>query len=224
MHNDITRCLNWKLLGGSHDFPGPDGGTCINEAALVAAGFPYKSVGCSDDLPECFSRPLASFALMLNDMLPDEERQKLLPYVTRLPGSADVESVEDDRTRLIFMRLVKEILAPTMSRESQRIVAAARSPFDLLALTGSPRSMERFIGRAVLAHPHHACIDGISFSVMSAALAAADTRHIRLAVLHNILAEAFAIGKQADPIDAGLVVERAEAFKAEAAARKLERA
>jgi hypothetical protein len=31
--------LNWKLLDGSHDFPGPDGGTCINEAAIVAAGF-----------------------------------------------------------------------------------------------------------------------------------------------------------------------------------------
>jgi hypothetical protein len=25
--------LNWKLPEGSHDFPGPDGGTCINEAA-----------------------------------------------------------------------------------------------------------------------------------------------------------------------------------------------
>src|SRR5919199_1899377 len=27
--------LNWKLKAGSHRFPGPDGGTCINEAALV---------------------------------------------------------------------------------------------------------------------------------------------------------------------------------------------
>ena len=31
--------LNWKLLRGSHEFPGKDGGTCINEAAIVAAGF-----------------------------------------------------------------------------------------------------------------------------------------------------------------------------------------
>ena len=28
--------LNWKLKAGSHQFPGPDGGTCINEAALIA--------------------------------------------------------------------------------------------------------------------------------------------------------------------------------------------
>ncbi len=36
--------LNWKLKQGSHTFPGPDGGTCINEAAIVAAGFPYRPV------------------------------------------------------------------------------------------------------------------------------------------------------------------------------------
>ena len=35
--------LNWKLLRGSHDFPGKDGGTCINEAAIVAAGFNYQA-------------------------------------------------------------------------------------------------------------------------------------------------------------------------------------
>lgn len=36
--------LNWKLLRGSHAFPGPDGGTCINEAAILAAGFRYRPV------------------------------------------------------------------------------------------------------------------------------------------------------------------------------------
>jgi hypothetical protein len=36
--------LNWKLQPGSHPFPGKDGGTCINEAAIVAAGFAYRSV------------------------------------------------------------------------------------------------------------------------------------------------------------------------------------
>ena len=35
--------LNWKLKVGSHRFPGKDGGTCINEAALVAAGVAVES-------------------------------------------------------------------------------------------------------------------------------------------------------------------------------------
>ena len=44
--------LNWKLKAGSHPFPGKDGGTCINEAALVAAGFEYQPVRRAEDMPE----------------------------------------------------------------------------------------------------------------------------------------------------------------------------
>jgi hypothetical protein len=36
--------LNRKLLRGSHDLPGKDGGTCINEAAIIAAGFEYRAL------------------------------------------------------------------------------------------------------------------------------------------------------------------------------------
>ena len=42
--NGFDHILNWKLKRGSHAFPGKDGGTCINEAAIVAAGFPYRPV------------------------------------------------------------------------------------------------------------------------------------------------------------------------------------
>ncbi len=49
--------LNWTLKAGSHPFPGQDGGTCINEAALVAAGFEYKPNTTVDTMPDCFSRP-----------------------------------------------------------------------------------------------------------------------------------------------------------------------
>src|SRR5262245_539250 len=47
----FERMLDWKLLRGSHEFPGPDGGTCVNEAALVAAGYPYRAVYSVQDLP-----------------------------------------------------------------------------------------------------------------------------------------------------------------------------
>ena len=59
--------LNWKLKAGSHPFPGKDGGTCINEAALVAAGFEYKAIHNVWEMPKCFSRPICRFALLLND-------------------------------------------------------------------------------------------------------------------------------------------------------------
>ena len=48
---DFQRMLDWKLLRGSHEFPGPDGGTCINEAAIVAAGYSYRAVHSIDDCP-----------------------------------------------------------------------------------------------------------------------------------------------------------------------------
>ena len=96
--------LNWKLKRGSHTFPGPDGGTCINEAAIVAAGFPYRRVYSAYDMPACFSRPICTLALYLNDCSSDEERQQLLPFVTRL-ACADTMEVEREREAYIGLRM-----------------------------------------------------------------------------------------------------------------------
>lgn len=65
--NGFDHILNWKLKEGSHLFPGKDGGTCINEAAIVAAGFPYQPVRKVDEMPQCFSRPICRLAMILND-------------------------------------------------------------------------------------------------------------------------------------------------------------
>jgi hypothetical protein len=96
--------LNWKLKRGSHPFPGPDGGTCINEAAIVAAGFPYRRVSSVYNMPACFSRPICRLALDLNDWASDEERQQLLPFVTRL-ACADTAEVERARETYIASRI-----------------------------------------------------------------------------------------------------------------------
>ena len=92
--------LNWKLKRGSHTFPGPDGGTCINEAALVAAGFEYRPINDAREMPECFSRPICELAMVLNDQANDQERQRLLPYLTRL-ACADAPEVERARAAYI---------------------------------------------------------------------------------------------------------------------------
>jgi hypothetical protein len=92
--------LNWKLKEGSHPFPGKDGGTCINEAAIVAAGFEYRPVRQVEDMPESFSRPICKLAMQLNDGATDEQRQRLLPFVTRL-ACADVPEVEAQRAAFI---------------------------------------------------------------------------------------------------------------------------
>jgi hypothetical protein len=96
--------LNWKLKPGSHTFPGQDGGTCINEAAIVAAGFPYQPVRAVETMPNCFSRPICRLAMLLNDEADDAQRQLLLPFVSRL-ACADTAKVEWEREVYIAQHL-----------------------------------------------------------------------------------------------------------------------
>ncbi|MEL6316224.1 MAG: hypothetical protein AAFR16_01155, partial [Pseudomonadota bacterium] len=107
---DWDSILNWRLLRGSHEFPGRDGGTCINEAAVIAAGFPYREVKSQWDLPPCFCPVISMFALGLNDGMDDETRQRLVPFVVRLAGTRD-EGAERARAELLAMRAVNVFAA-----------------------------------------------------------------------------------------------------------------
>jgi len=101
--DQFDHILNWRLQPGSHKFPGQDGGTCINEAAIVAAGFPYQAVKSVEEMPACFSRPICRLAMRLNDEATDEQRQRLLPFVTRL-ACADTAQIERKRGAYIHSR------------------------------------------------------------------------------------------------------------------------
>lgn len=103
--------LNWRLLSGTHNFPGPDGGTCVNEAAIVAAGLSYRAVVRPQDLPACFSPVIGAYTIRLNDGMPNGPRQKLLPYVTRLAGTADDFAIECRRTECLALATVRVVAA-----------------------------------------------------------------------------------------------------------------
>lgn len=141
MHADFETILNWRLLAGSHPFPGPDGGTCINEAAIVAAGLPYRAIRSSADCPPCFSRPIAAYALGLNDAMPDEVRPQLMAFVLRLSGSADTPRVEIARTQRLALESVRRILAPlcTLAGMAEDAEACAGAP-DLPAALAAAKS------------------------------------------------------------------------------------
>ena len=85
----LRSLLSWKLLAGWHKFPGPDGGTCLVEAAIVVAGLPYRRVEKIRDIPsDNISWVVAYYLLQINDAVPEEPRQRLIPFVTKLAGSA----------------------------------------------------------------------------------------------------------------------------------------
>lgn len=102
--------VSWYLENGGHSAPKANGGTCINEAALVAAGFEHKQVGSSRNLPPCFSRPLAQLGIALNDMMPDVIRQELLPVALMLSGSADNPAVEQHRADYAILETIRQTL------------------------------------------------------------------------------------------------------------------
>lgn len=133
-YDQIDALRHWKLLKGSHEFPGGDGGTCINEAAIVAAGMPYREVCTTDDLPECFSRSLGYFAMLLNDAMRSPERQRLVPFVVRLAGTADTIKVERQRRMYIINAIVLKMI-PCALRAIGRpddadVVSAAQRAWD----------------------------------------------------------------------------------------------
>ena len=116
--------LNWKLKRGSHTFPGKNGGTCINEAAVVAAGFPYRPVRTVYDMPACFSRPICRLAMYMNDLATDEQRQQLLPFVGRL-ACADTAEVELQREIYISSRLRHSLSHPRAFQELLEVLEGA---------------------------------------------------------------------------------------------------
>ena len=136
--DQFDHILNWTLQPGSHPFPGKDGGTCINEAAIVAAGFPYQPVRCIEEMPACFSRPICRLAMRLNDEATDEQRQRLLPFVTRL-ACADTEAVERKRAAYIHTRTSRRISFEAGVAVLEGALAIGRQADDLDAADVSAR-------------------------------------------------------------------------------------
>ena len=199
----FDKILNWKLLSGSHPFPGPDGGTCINEAAIVAAGFEYCSVSSADDCPPCFSRVLSAYAIVLNDNLTDDRRQSLLmPFVTRLAGTADSDEIEWQRFDYIMLGFVRMVLPITLRGWQDDLAAECE------AVTGYDQaiSVVNKIGDLALAR------DLALALACDLALACALARDLDIAAV-ALLEGAMKIGNQAEPIETAVVERRMEAIK-----------
>ena len=109
---DFQQLANFRLARGSHKQPNKDGNICVNEAAVIVAGFQYREIRDVSCLPDCFSRPLSEYAIYLNDFMMHRVRNELLaPFVTRLPGTSDAPWIEEQRARLIVVETVRRIVA-----------------------------------------------------------------------------------------------------------------
>ena len=187
---DWNKILNWKLLSGSHKFPGPDGGTCINEAAIVAAGFKYHAVLSAGDCPPCFSRVLSAYAIALNDQLPDDRRQELLmPFVTRLAGTADTPEIERQRFDFIMLGLIQTVLPISLRGWNDDLAAECERVQNYDQAIAAVNKLARALARA------------------------RDLAQKVFEAMAKLLDGALKIGKQADPLDGAIVEQRMAAAK-----------
>ena len=212
----------WQLEHGSHEFPGPHGGTCINEAALVVAGLAYREVTSVADLPESFCPVVSQYALTLNDALPEGELlNRLLPFAMRLSGSSNGRRTAGVRSAYLalqaataFAPLAVQVVNPLAARALKNVAdeEAALVILDALDQTGWSDDVRAAAGAAqrALARTIHG-----KDPIFTADLAAICARRAG-AVDDNVwpraievLDRVLAIGKQADPIETGLIEQRA---------------
>jgi len=69
-------------------------------------------------LPRKLLAAAATYALFLNDLIEDDalRARVLMPFVTRLEGSADTPEAEKERAELIVLRTASAIMAPALLR------------------------------------------------------------------------------------------------------------
>lgn len=138
------------LKRGSHELPSD--GSCAMEVAVLASGFSWSKIRCAHDLPPCFSRVIGGYTIGLNDSMYNEERQKLLKYVTRMGGSADTPVVELNRLEYLVMNAAKPaavsaLMVSGLLREAERADATNTiAEFSTVALDCYRRGYNSLIG------------------------------------------------------------------------------
>ncbi|GEL17666.1 hypothetical protein [Pseudonocardia asaccharolytica] len=114
---DSARLTDIRLDVGDHDSPGE--GLCLLEAVAYLAGEPHT------DHPECVSPVLGAFGRALNDVLPDDLRQELVPLIPLLPGTAG-DGLDEARSYIALDWLIRTWLPAWLDLVPACREAAAR--------------------------------------------------------------------------------------------------
>lgn len=98
---EIETLWKYDLRRGNTDHP--SNGACLYDAAKWIS---YGEIG---DDPLCACPVIRAYAIGLNDMLPDDQRQRLKPFILRVARNRDPES-ERARAEYLIRRAVGAIL------------------------------------------------------------------------------------------------------------------
>ena len=228
---DFAKLAKFNLAKGSHEQPNENGDICINEAAIIAAGFEYKAVGSWKDCPPCFSKVIAQYAINLNDRMPDDLRNELLkPFVIQLSGTADTKEVELARVNYLVMETVRRINAYAchkwMGREdfAKRCEAITKTS-EIKPLMGEIKAATAYADAAyadaayAYAHAAHAAAYAADAAASAASAASAAYAYADASAAYAAYAYAYAYA--ADAADAAAAAAAADASAADARDKSL---
>ena len=99
---DFNKLSQVKLTQGQHDDP-RSGGCAMDMVS-------WLEYGKAGDHPECVCPVIAAFIRSVNDFLPDNERQRLVPYLLRFSGTVSKEHEQQRAEYLAWQSLT--VFAP----------------------------------------------------------------------------------------------------------------
>jgi hypothetical protein len=126
---DESKLAGIVLLRGSHETQ--EEGMCLLEAVAYVAGEEHT------DRPICVDTLLAEMGRELNDLLPDDLRQLLMPVIPDLPGTAD-DGFDLERSYMALDWLVRVCLLAWLEHSPAcREVASNVRGLDMIVDTAS---------------------------------------------------------------------------------------
>ncbi len=204
--SDIATLWNFKLCRGSTDHPRH--GACLYDAANWIL---YGTVG--DDPPSACP-VIRAYAFRLNDLLPDEQRQRLKMFILRVIDNRDPE--HEPARAAYLVQQVNKVIVPLARRAAQR---KGKRDYDAMTFA-SIATAQIAAARTALAQAGAGAADWQDVAEFAAnAVDAAPTavatararRRINDAAI-EILDGVLEIGAQADPFDEAALREAIALF------------
>ena len=197
------------LKKGSHELPSE--GSCAMEVAILAAGYGWAGVQSYKDLPRCMCPVIGVYVIGLNDNMPNDERQRLMAFVTRMSGTKADPETEKMRAEYLIMNAAKPALVSALRVSGQESEARA------IEKTKTISELDHAAAPAVADAAHAVNAIYAARYTVCAARAVCAVRAARCAVASDAfdwqpyldaLDGALAIGPQAEPIEQAVVSER----------------
>ena len=195
---NIADLWKYDLRKGSTDHP--KNGACLFDAGMWLV---YGKIG---DNPPCSCPIIRAYAISLNDNMPQDQRQRLKPFILRVVGNRD-PAAEPARIYKIILETARRIVPLTLDLQPDHQAVLRTLPDDASYTTIADAASAAYAASADAAAAYAAsAVYAARADYASAAVYAASAVYVARAAAAwteaiNILDEVLRIGKQSPEFD-----------------------